>query len=256
MLHLLPLKLAPLKLAPLKLAPQRLRLKLGSIRCLLAATLALAALAPSVTHGAEEPDPLAGLKLFLETKTSGLPGRVEILFGSLDPKLKLAPCAQVEPSIPSGARLLGKLNIRLRCTEGAGWVAWLPVEIKVWGQALVSTAGFAAGQSLSERDARLEEVELGGEPGALTAATQLADKTLVKQVAAGQVLRQDQFRARPVIAQGDLVTVIYQGAGFTVSTEGHALGQAMAGQSLRVKTASGKVLSGLARPGRLVEVTN
>lgn len=225
-----------------------------SIRRLLLA-LALGASAASVTQAAENPDPLAGLKMFLESKTVGLPGRVEISFGSLDPNLKLAPCAKVEPSIPAGSRIWGKVNIRLRCTEGAGWIAWLPVEIKVWGPALIATAGFVAGQSLSERDVRLEDVELTNEPGAITASTQLADKTLVKQVAAGQVLRQDQFRARPVIAQGDLVRVIYQGAGFTVSTEGHAMGQAMAGESLRVKTASGKVLSGLARPGRVVEVS-
>ncbi len=226
----------------------------GSIRCLLLA-LALGASAPNAAHAAEEPDPLAGLKLFLESKTAGLPGRVELTFGNLDPKLKLAPCAKVEPSIPAGSRLWGKVNIRLRCTEGAGWIAWLPVEIKVWGPALVATAGFVAGQSLSERDVRLADVELTSEPGAITASSQLSDKTLVKQLAAGQVLRQDQFRARPAITQGDLVRVIYQGDGFTVSTEGHAMGQAMAGESLRVKTASGKVLSGLARPGRAVEVS-
>jgi flagella basal body P-ring formation protein FlgA len=237
----------------MKNAPRKTHLK-HFLTLALAATLGLGALAPAVTHADSGPDPLAGLKLFLEKQTTGLPGRVEVIIGSIDPRLQLAPCSRIEPSIAPGVRLWGKVNIGLRCTEGAGWMVWLPVEIKVWGPALVANAGFVAGQSLAEGDVRLEEVELTREAGAITTTAQLSDKTLTRQVNAGQVLRQDQFRVRPVVNQGDMVKVVYQGPGFTVSTEAHALGQAMAGQSIRVQTASGKVLSGLARPGRVVEV--
>ncbi len=230
-------------------------MQVHSLLRLLAVLLALFGLAPRPSAAAAEPEPLAELKLFLERQTTGLPGRVEIIIGQLDPRLQLAPCARVEPSIAPGVRLWGKVNIGLRCTAGAGWMAWLPVEIKVWGPALVANAGFVAGQSLSERDVRVEEVELTRESSAMTAMAQLSDKTLIRQVNAGQVLRQDQFRVRPVINQGDLVKVVYIGSGFSVSTEAHALGQAMAGQSVRVQTTSGKVLSGLARPGRVVEVS-
>jgi flagella basal body P-ring formation protein FlgA len=230
-------------------------MQVHSLLRLLALLLALFGLAPRPASAAAEAEPLADLKLFLEKQTTGLPGRVEIIIGQLDPRLQLAPCAKVEPSIAQGVRLWGKVNIGLRCTEGARWMAWLPVEIKVWGPALVANAGFVAGQSLSDRDVRLEEIELTQEAGAITMTAQLSDKTLVRQVNAGQVLRQDQFRVRPVINQGDLVKVVYTGAGFSVSTEANALGQAMAGQPVRVQTASGKVLSGLARPGRVVEVS-
>jgi len=205
--------------------------------------------------GPDDEGSLTALRIYLERETSGLSGRTEIIVGSLDPRLRLAPCRQVEPFLPQGTRLWGKAMIGLRCHDAAGWTAYLPVEIKVWGEALVAVAGFAAGQSLGSRDVRSEEVELTRESGALTAATQLSDRMLVRAVVPGQVLRQDHFRIRPLVNAGDMVRVIYRGNGFTVSSEGRAIGQAQAGQSLRVRTSSGKMLAGIVQAGRVVEIS-
>jgi flagella basal body P-ring formation protein FlgA len=55
--------------------------------------------------------------------------RTEIELGELDSRLRLAPCAKVEPFLPPGARLWGKTRLGLRCTEGPsrlgrpGWFA-------------------------------------------------------------------------------------------------------------------------------------
>jgi len=203
---------------------------------------------------AAESDAAAPLRLFLEKETTGLPGRVEISVGNLDPRLNLAPCARVEPFVPPGVRLIGRAMLGLRCLDAANWVAYLPVDIKVWGPALVAGSAFSVNQSPSEADVRLEEVELSREPGALTQPAQLADKILVRGVAPGQVLRQEYFRQRPLLNPGDLVTLVYRGSGFTVSTEGRALSPAVAGQAVRVQTPSGKTLSGTAQSGRLVDV--
>jgi len=203
---------------------------------------------------AAEADAAAPLRLFLEKETTGLPGRVEISIGNLDPRLNLAPCARVEPFVPPGVRLIGRAMLGLRCLDAANWVAYLPVDIKVWGPALVAGAAFSVNQSPTEADVRLEEVELSREPGALTQPAQLADKMLVRGVAPGQVLRQEYFRQRPLLNPGDLVTLVYRGSGFTVSTEGRALSPAVAGQTVRVQTPSGKTLSGTAQSGRLVDV--
>ena len=72
---------------------------------------------------------------------------------------------------------------------------------------------------------------------------------------AGQPLLRDGFRARPVLAQGDTVKLLYSGQGFSVSTQGRALSGAVDGQSVRVVTDSGRTISGTARPNRVVELT-
>ena len=38
-------------------------------------------------------------------------GRIEVEVGTLDPRLKLAPCERIEPYLPTGTRLWGKGHI-------------------------------------------------------------------------------------------------------------------------------------------------
>lgn len=195
------------------------------------------------------------LKMYLEKATAGLPGRVEVSIGSLDERLKLGPCGRVEPYIPAGVRLWGRAQIGLRCTEGSRWSVFLPVEIKVFGQALVATRALAFGQPVSADDVRLEEVEFTKEPGmAITDPRQLEGKNTARNINPGQVLRQEYFRAPPAIGAGDSVKVVYTGDGFNISTSGRAIGNAAEGQPVRVQTDAGRVVQGIARAGRVVEM--
>jgi flagella basal body P-ring formation protein FlgA len=221
---------------------------------MLSALLALYAMLNGAAHAIESPDPVTALRRVLEKETKGLPGRVEIVIGKQDSSLNLSPCLKVEATLPPGVRPWGRFTARVRCAQTPGWNIYLPVEVKVWGPALVAVASLSTGQSPGREDVRTEEIELTRESGAITTTAQLSDKMLVRPVSAGQVLRHEQFRARPLVSQGDMVKVVYRGSGFMVSTEGHALGQAMAGQTLRVQTESGRVLSGQLQAGRVVEV--
>ena len=57
-----------------------------------------------------------------------------------------------------------------------------------------------------------------------------------------------------MVRQRDQVRVVTNGAGFSVSNEGKALNSAAAGQVVKVRLASGRVISGIARPDGVVEV--
>jgi len=211
---------------------------------------ALLAWAPVHAAGPEN-----SLKLYLEQATSGLPGRVEISIGTLDERLKLAPCSRVEPYIPAGMRLWGKTQLGLKCTEGSRWSVFLPVEVKVFGQALVAARQLAFGQPVGADDVQLQEIEFTREPGvAIADARQLEGKATTRMIAAGQVLRQEYFRAPPAIGAGDTVRVVYTGEGFNVSTSGRAIGNAAAGQPVRVQMDAGRIVQGTARAGRIVEM--
>lgn len=216
---------------------------------------ALACSAPLRAFAAPSHDPAQALRVYLEQATTGLPGRVEIAIGSLDERMRLAPCAKVEPYVPQGTRLWGRSSIGLRCLEGATWNVFLPVEVKVFGRALVASRPLFAGQPASSGDVREEEIELTREAGTVvTNANQIEGKTTVRMVAAGQVLKQDFFRAPPAIGAGDAVQVVYSGTGFSILTGGRALSNASDGQPVRVQTDSGKVVQGIARNGRVVDM--
>jgi flagella basal body P-ring formation protein FlgA len=217
--------------------------------------LALLCLGSLATAGPAAAGPEDALKVYLEKATAGLPGRVEIVIGSLDDRLKLAPCGRVEPYIPNGMRLWGKGQLGLRCIQGASWSVFLPIEIKVYGQALVAARALPFGQNVGKDDVAMQEVEFTKEAGvAVTDPKQLEGKAATRMIAAGQVLRQEYFRAPPAVGAGDAVKVVYTGEGFNISTNGRAMGSASEGQPVRVQTEAGRVVQGIARAGRVVEM--
>ena len=57
-----------------------------------------------------------------------------------------------------------------------------------------------------------------------------------------------------IIQPGDPVKVVFGGPGFAVSTEGKALSVAIEGQTAQVALTGGRVLSGIARAGKVVEI--
>jgi flagella basal body P-ring formation protein FlgA len=217
------------------------------------ATLALLSLAalPAAAGQAAPADPIRG---FVERQLPAGAGRVEVTVGSLDPRLRLAPCARVEPYLLPGTRLWGRTAIGVRCLEGASWTVALPVTVSIRGRALVAGEPMPAGSVPANASLRLEEVELTREAGTpVTDPAQLVGRTLTRPVGAGQVLRVEHLRVTPTVAAGDPVRIQMFGQGFVIQADGHALAGAGDGQPLRVRTDSGRILSGTLR-GRTVEI--
>lgn len=217
-------------------------------RLLLGAALVLSAAAAHAFDAAP-------LRLYLENEMSGASGRVDVSIGEIDSRLRLAPCARIEPFLPAGTRLWGRGMLGVRCMEGASWTTYVPVHVRVYGPGVVAARGLSAGDALTPEDVRIEEIELTREPpGVLNDPAQVEHKVLLRSLVAGQAIRGSQLRAEPVVATGEQVKLTYSGNGFMVSAEGRALAPAVDGQSVRVQTGSGKVLTGVARPGRVVEI--
>jgi len=200
-------------------------------------------------------DDLESVRLYVQEKTAGVSGRVEVSVGPLDPRLALAPCKRIEPYLAPGTRLWGKSWVGVRCIEGTNWNISIPIQVRVFGTALVARKALSPGIAVNVDDVDFNEIELSRENGTiLTDPQQLEGKVLGRTAFAGQPLRSDHFRSASVIAQGDAVKLVATGPGFTITAEGLALAHAGDGQIVRVKTDSGRVVSGLARPGRIVEI--
>ena len=174
--------------------------------------------------------------------------RIAVEVGTLDPRLKLAPCARIEPYLPAGTRLWGKAHIGLRCVDGPKrWNVYLPITVHVHGRALVATSSLAAGSVLAATDLIEAEVDLAAERGPAFAASQaagLVGRSLVRSVNAGEALRGNDLKARQWFAAGDVVRITAQGGGFVVSSSGDALSPGIEGRSVRVRTEGGRVVSG------------
>jgi flagella basal body P-ring formation protein FlgA len=194
--------------------------------------------------------------LALGKAAEGSGARVEVSVGQLDPRLRLAPCQSIEPYLPPGVRLWGKARIGLRCKAGpTPWNVYLPITVKVFGRALVVPAGAAAGTVLSEADLAEAEVDLAEDfTPALVEPKLAVGRTLAQALKPGQTLRQTHLKSRQWFAAGETVRVVATGAGFSLESEAQALSNGVEGQPARVRTESGRVLTGHPVGERRLEV--
>jgi flagella basal body P-ring formation protein FlgA len=225
---------------------------------LIRAALAAAALLLAFAAPAQPAD--AGLAATVQAMADAqLPhsARVEVALGELDPRLRLAPCHRIEPFVPSGQRLWGRSKIGLRCAEGATrWTVYLPVTVKVFGTALVARAALPAGATLTAADTAQAEVDLAEDASAaLVDAQALTGRQLARPLQPGQALRAVHLRPRQWFAAGETVQIRAGGSGFAIAATGQALTPGLEGQPVRVRTESGRVLTGEAVGERRVEVS-
>lgn len=182
--------------------------------------------------------------------------RIEVVPGTLDARLRLAPCAQVEPHLAAGVSVWGRTRVGLRCTLGAtAWNVSLPVQVTVHAAGLVSTMPLAAGTVLSAEHVVSAEVDWAGDTTPAVASVEhILGRTLARPLAAGQALYGGQIKPRQWFAAGETVRIVARGPGFAINGEGLALSNGLEGQVARVRIDNGRVLSGQPVGDRQLEV--
>lgn len=182
--------------------------------------------------------------------------RMEVQVGQLNPRLKLAPCARVEPYIPPGTRLWGRARLGLRCMDGVSkWNVFLPVSIKAYGPAWVVRNALTPGAVLTARDVTEGEVDWAEDPAAvLVDPSQWLGQVAAKPMAAGQALRTSSVKPAQAFAVGALVRVVAQGKGFSISTEAQALTSGVVGQLARVRLENGRIAAGTVLDNKTVKI--
>lgn len=182
--------------------------------------------------------------------------RPEVELGRLDSRLQLAPCDVVEPFLPTGSRLWGRSRIGLRCLQGAAhWQVFLPITVKAWGPAWVVTRPVAPGQTLTQDDAELAEIDwASGRTTVLVRPSDWVGQTAARAMMPGQAIRRAMVRPQRVFDSGDPVRVTVVDKGFRMSASGKALQHGLLGQDARVRLPNGRVITGVVRGPQTVEL--
>ena len=218
--------------------------------------------AASAAQDAAAPLPTATLsaaqELLRQAATALAPpgARVEVQPGALDPRLRLSPCSRIEPYLPSSGRVWGAARVGLRCLEGAtAWNVSLPMTVKVYALAPVAAGPLPAGTVITTEHLGQAEVDWAAQNSPVQAdRNALLGRTLAQALLAGQPVRSAQLRTRQWFAAGDTVRIVALGNGFSVTGEGQALSPGIEGQTARVRTESGRIVSGLPRGERRLEL--
>lgn len=174
-------------------------------------------------------------------------GRVDIVMGEADPRLRLAACAQVQPFLPPGQKLWGRSRLGLRCVQGATrWAITVPVQVRVFAPAWVAAQALPAGTVLDAALLTRQETEWSADHSPAFAqqdASALVGRQLQRPLLAGEALRQSHLKPRQWFAAGEPVRLTLSGDGFSVQAQAQSLAPGFEGQAVRVRLDSGRVLS-------------
>ncbi len=182
--------------------------------------------------------------------------RMDVVVGSLDPRLKLAPCANMEPYLPAGSKLWGKTRVAVRCIDGMSrWNVSLPVTIGAWGKAWVVRSQLSVGAVVTQNDVVETEVNWAEEPSpVLRDPGMWLGYMATRSLTTGQTLRADMVRPAQVFQAGSQVKVVAQGSGFQIASDGQALTVGVVGQVARVRMDNGRVASGIVLDVKTVKI--
>ena len=192
---------------------------------------------------------------FLTTQAIGLPGDIKVVVGAIDSRLKMPACPAPQGFLPPASKAWGKTTVGVRCSV-PNWTIYVQANVQVIGDYLVAAVPLAQGQTIMESDLAKVKGDLTILPmGIIVDASQAIGRTLTSSVRVGAPVRQDALRTQQAIQQGQAVRVVYNGAGFSVTSEARALNNANEGQMTQVRTQSGQVLTGIAKLGGVVDMT-
>lgn len=182
--------------------------------------------------------------------------RMEVAVGALDARLKLAPCANMEPYLPVGSKLWGKTRVSVRCVDGMSrWNVSLPVTVSAWGNAWVVRNQLPVGTVVTENDVVEAEVNWAEESSpVLQEPAAWLGYMVTRPLTTGQTLRANMVRPAQVFQAGSQVKVVAQGPGFQIASDGQALTPGIIGQVARVRMDSGRVASGIVLDIRTVKI--
>jgi len=234
---------------------------LATLGAALLGTAGQPALAQAAPHAGFEPDAAlveAALALAQQSAASLAPpgARIAASAGPLDARLRLAPCARVEPFLAAGLPPWGVTRVGLRCVSGrVPWRAFLPVRLRVLAPAWTSRAALPTGALVAGDQWELAETDWAAAPSPpLGAGATIVGRTLARPVNPGQALREADLQPRRWFAIGQTVRIVASGSGFSIQADGLALGHGIEGQPVRVRTEGGRILTGQAIGEALVEV--
>jgi flagella basal body P-ring formation protein FlgA len=192
---------------------------------------------------------------YLEQQTAGLPGNVSITVGPQAAVTKLAACPAPLAFQSPGARAWGKTTVGVRCAAPFAWTVYIQAQVTVVADYVAAAVPLAAGQVIDASQLVILQGDIAAMPnGIVTDPAQAVGRSPAISLPSGTPLRLDSLRSKPVVQQGQLVRVVSGGAGFRVSAEARAIGNAADGQVVQVRTPGGVVLSGVAKAGGQVEV--
>jgi flagella basal body P-ring formation protein FlgA len=192
---------------------------------------------------------------FLKTQSAGSPGKAEVSANPIDKNLKLSFCPAPQVFFPVNSKAWGKTTVGIQCGQPNAWNIYVEATVSIIGDYVVAANHLTQGQSVTSADLMLQKGDLTTLPtGFFTDTSAAVGRVARVSLASGSVVKQEMLKMPIIVAQGQNVRVNGIGQGFSVSTEGQALTNAVEGELVKVRVPNGTIISGIAKNNGQIEV--
>ncbi|ROZ82406.1 flagella basal body P-ring formation protein FlgA [Pseudomonas neustonica] len=169
---------------------------------------------------------------------TGQPGRYEIKLNRLDARLRLPLCpeeqlsAELEsPNIP-----VGRVTVRLTCNSDSPWRLFVPGQVSLYQQVLVSAHPLSRDTVLSASDLTLQERDTSLlRDKYLVEPEQAIGMRLTRPVAPDTIVTFAIIAQNEVIRRGDKVVISASNGSVSVKMPGEAMEDGAVGAQIRVR---------------------
>ncbi|NDF50148.1 MAG: flagella basal body P-ring formation protein FlgA [Betaproteobacteria bacterium] len=163
-------------------------------------------------------------------------------------------CQDPKVQLSNLAKPVGRIYVSLRC-DSPRWLGSIQPTVSARKRYLAAVRPLSLGSIVSESDLMILEADWSSLPeDVLSDPEQAIGRTISRTVLAGQAIGLNFLRQTAVIKQGERVRVQMVGLNFTVGGEAVAIQQGAVGEAIRVKMASGQVVSATVIRSGLVEI--
>lgn len=209
------------------------------MKWLVTSTLILATASASSSaaqHSHSALSALAATALEGRAKAQGLKEiRVEVM--PLDTRVSLPKCAEQVRVLKDGNQpVLGRVTVGMRCVTPEPWTIYLRGHVTSSVTIPVLKQSVNRSELISDSDIFLSNLQVDSDlRGVIIDQSDMVGKIAVRNLTAGQPLRQSDLKAPKLISRGQTVTIKSEAGSLTVTMKGIALGNARAGDRLWVK---------------------
>lgn len=164
--------------------------------------------------------------------------RHEIQISRLDARLRLPLCAEdaLSAQLESPEIPIGRVTVRVTCIAPSPWRLFVPAQVSLYQQVVVSTRPLQRKTVISAQDVRLAERDTGllGNNYLLDPA-QAIGMQMKRNVNADTVLGQAQLEQTRLVERGDKVVISAGNGNVNVRMPGEALEDGTLGAQIRVR---------------------
>lgn len=227
-----------------------------SLTLILLATILMSgrALGDAIPDRLQQSNVIEQIEIFLREQASSYPGSVDL---SIDAERiqKLPDCDQFQVFLSSGQNLRSRLSVGVRCVAPQQWVGYAQANLSIQGFYYVPTHNLKPGLTLSLDDLAAREGDLLRlAPGIVADPSRIIGYVTTQNIQAGSPIKSRALRDPESILKGQAVRLQARGIGFLATTEGRAMQSGAPGAQVKVRTDSGRIVSGTILNANTVQV--